>query len=68
MNRHPKTQDAPHPGNTTTPDEIMTGALTGYLRTLCEEAGESFEAGLTDAEARRRIDRLRDLVGRRRDH
>jgi hypothetical protein len=68
MNRTPKSPDPPPPGNATTADEIMTGALRGYLRTLCEEAGETFEPDLTTAEARRRIDRLRDLAGRRRDH
>ncbi len=42
-------------------DEPMTGAQASYLKTLSEEAGEpaAFEAGLTKAEASKRIDALK---------
>ena len=42
-----------------TGDEPMTGAQTSYLKTLCEETGETFDAGLTKAEASKRIDELK---------
>ncbi len=45
-------------------DEPMTGAQASYLKTLCEEAGEPFDAGLTKAEASRRIDELRGRTGK----
>lgn len=41
-------------------DDPMTGAQASYLKTLCEEAGEPFEANLTKAEASKRIDALRE--------
>ena len=47
-----------------TGDEPMTGAQASYLKTLSEEAGESFDAGLTKAEASRRIDELQERTGR----
>jgi hypothetical protein len=72
MRTAPKTQDPPHPGNAlkdpTNGDETMTAAQASYLGTLCEEAGETFEPGLTKSAAARRIDQLRELTGRRRDH
>lgn len=48
----------------TTGDEPMTGAQASYLKTLCEEAGEPFEDGLTKAEASKRIDALQAKTGR----
>ena len=64
----PKT-DAPgnaqkDPDNWTTGDEKMTGAQMSYLKTLCEEAGEAFDPGLSKAEASKRIDALQDKTGR----
>jgi hypothetical protein len=63
------------PGNTekdpdrwTTGGETMTGAQASYLQTLCEEAGEAFDSGLTKAEASKRIDELQARTGRGRDH
>jgi hypothetical protein len=47
------------PDDWVTGDEPMTGAQASYLKTLCEEAGEEFEATLTKAEASKRIDALR---------
>jgi hypothetical protein len=37
----------------------MTAAQASYLKTLCEHAGETFEAKLTKAGASKRIDALR---------
>ena len=45
--------------NWVTGDEPMTGAQASYLKTLCEETGEDFDAGLTKAAASERIDALR---------
>lgn len=56
------------PHNWTTGGETMTGAQASYLKTLCEEAGEEFDAGLTKAEASLRIDELQGRTGRGRDH
>ena len=47
-----------------TGDEPMTGAQASYLKTLSEEAGESFDPGLTKADASRRIDELQERTGR----
>ena len=59
------------PGNADKPveawvtgDEAMTGAQASYLKTLCEEAGEAFEADLSKAEASRRIEALQARTGR----
>lgn len=67
---NPKTDPDP-PSNTvkdpedwTTGDEPMTGAQASYLKTLSEEAGESFEADLTKAQASIRIDELRARTGK----
>jgi hypothetical protein len=54
------------PEDWTTGDEPMTGAQASYLKTLCEEAGEPFEADLSKAEASRRIDVLQERTGRER--
>jgi len=48
----------------TTGDQPMTGAQASYLKTLCEEAGEAFDTGLSKAEASRRIDELQKKTGR----
>jgi hypothetical protein len=48
----------------TTGDEPMTGAQASYLQTLCQEAGEEFDPGLTKAEASERIDALQQKTGR----
>jgi hypothetical protein len=52
------------PDDWTTGDERMTGAQASYLKTLCEEAGEEFDPGLTKADASRRIDELQARTGR----
>jgi hypothetical protein len=67
---NPKTDPDPgsntikDPEDWTTGDERMTGAQASYLKTLCEEAGEEFDPGLTKAEASRRIDELQERTGR----
>ncbi|CAO3402292.1 DUF3072 domain-containing protein [Azospirillum palustre] len=53
-----------NPDDWTTGDEPMTGAQASYLKTLSEEAGDSFDDGLTKAEASKRIDALQDKTGR----
>ena len=67
-NANPKTEA---PGNAakptdqwTTGDEPMTGAQASYLETLCEEAREEFDPGLTKAQASERIDALQEKTGR----
>jgi hypothetical protein len=42
----------------------MTGAQASYLKTLCEEAGETFDPELTKADASKRIDALQQKTGR----
>lgn len=45
-------------------DGLTTGAQASYLQALCEEAGESFNANFTKADASKRIDELRHKAGR----
>jgi Protein of unknown function (DUF3072) len=52
------------PDDWTTGEERMTGAQASYLKTLCEEAGEPFDGGLTKAAASKRIDELQEKTGR----
>jgi hypothetical protein len=52
------------PDDWVTGDEPMTAAQASYLKTLSEEAGEPFEAGLSKAEASKRIDALQHKTGR----
>lgn len=47
------------PDDWVTRNEPMTAAQAAYLRVLCEKSGEAFSAGLTKAEASKRIDSLR---------
>jgi Protein of unknown function (DUF3072) len=55
---------AKDPSNWTTGDEPMTGPQASYLETLCREAGEEFDSGLTKAEASKRIDELQARTNR----
>jgi hypothetical protein len=73
MSSNPKVsdRDQSHPSNRekdpdewTTGDEPMTGAQASYLKTLCEEAGEAFDANLSKAEASKRIEALQAKTGR----
>jgi hypothetical protein len=63
----PQSEDRPSnlkkdPDEWTTGDERMTDAQASYLKTLCDEAGETFDAGLTKAS--KRIDNLQRKTGR----
>jgi hypothetical protein len=73
MSGNPKTSDPDgshfsnrekNPDDWTTGDEPMTGAQASYRKTLCEEAGEAFDPGLSNAAASKRIDALRAKTGR----
>lgn len=61
---HPTSNAEKDPADWTTGDEPMTGAQASYLKTLSEEAGAEFDAGLTKAEASIRIDALQEETGR----
>jgi hypothetical protein len=52
------------PDTWTTGDEEMTGAQKSYLKTLSDQAGETFDEGLTKAEASKKIDELQEKTGR----
>ena len=52
------------PDRWVTGDEPMTGAQASYLRTLSEEANESFDGSLSKAEASKRIEELQAKTGR----
>ncbi len=52
------------PDDWTTGDEPMTGAQASYLKTLSEEAGETFDDSLTKADASKQIDALQAKTGR----
>jgi hypothetical protein len=45
-------------------DDPMTAAQASYLKTLCDEAKEEFDASLSKAEASKRIDELRAQTGK----
>ena len=71
--KEPSNSDTPSntvkdPDDWTTGDETMTGAQASYLKTLCEEAGEEFDASLTKADASKRIDALQAKTGRGKSH
>jgi hypothetical protein len=61
---HPAGNAEKNPDDWTTGDEPMTGAQASYLKTLSEEAHEAFDAGLSKAEASKRIDALQEKTGR----
>jgi phage tail tube protein FII len=52
------------PNQWKTGDEPMTGAQASYLKTLSDQASESFDDALTKAEASKRIDELQERTGR----
>jgi hypothetical protein len=73
MSTHQTAKDLPSnaekdPDDWTTGGETMTGAQASYLKTLCEEAGEAFDPGLSKAEASKRIDALQQATGRGKVH
>lgn len=52
------------PDDWTTGDEPMTGAQRSYLKTLSDEAGETFDENLSKADASKRINELQHKTGR----
>jgi hypothetical protein len=52
------------PDDWKTGEEPMTDAQASYLRTLSDEAGESFDENLSKADASKRIDDLQEQTGR----
>ena len=53
------------PDDWKTGDEPLTGAQQSYLETLATEAGEEVDtAGLSKADASKKIDELREKTGR----
>ena len=63
---NPPSNTAKDPDDWVTGDEPMTGAQASYLKTLSEEAHDdkAFADDLTKAEASKRIDALKEQVGR----
>lgn len=52
------------PSDWVTGNEAMTGAQASYLKTLCEEANETFDPALNKGDASKRIDALRNATGK----
>ena len=52
------------PSDWVTGEEPMTGPQASYLQTLCREAGEEFDPGLSKAAASEAIERLQASTGR----
>ncbi len=52
------------PDEWVTGDEPMTGAQKSYLQTLAREAGETVDEDLSKAEASKRIDAVKEKLGR----
>jgi hypothetical protein len=52
----------------TTGGETMAGAQASYLKTLRQEAGESFDPCFNKADASKRIDELQAATGRGKSH
>ena len=62
---HPGSNTEKNPDDWVSGDEPMTGAQASYLTTLSEEAGEAPpSADLSKAEASKRIDALKQMLGR----
>ena len=54
----PDSNQQKDPDDWVTGHEPMTGAQASYLRTLCEETGETFDEGLSKAKASEMIDTI----------
>ena len=52
------------PHDWATGDEPMTGAQKSYLKTLSDQAGETFDDTLSKAAASMKIDELQEKTGR----
>jgi hypothetical protein len=64
----PQSNAEKDPDQWVTGEETMTGAQASYLKTLCDEAGETFDPELNKAEASKMIDAMQAVTGRGRDH
>jgi hypothetical protein len=60
------TEKDPH--DWVTGNQTMTGAQASYLKTLSDEAGETFDPSLSKADASLRIEELQNKTGRGRNH
>jgi hypothetical protein len=62
----PDSNQQKDPDDWVTGDEPMTGAQASYLKTLSEQAHDpkAYDPGLSKAEASKRIDELKQKVGR----
>jgi hypothetical protein len=56
------------PHDWVTGDETMTGAQASHLKTLSDEASETFDPSLSKADASLKIDELQNKTGRGRNH
>jgi hypothetical protein len=64
MEAGPQRNPEKDPQDWATGEEPMTGPQASYLTTLCQEAGEPFDDGLTKTDASRRIEELQERTGR----
>ncbi|GAA0730869.1 DUF3072 domain-containing protein [Sphingomonas sp. ABOLD] len=65
LDEHPGSNTEKDPDDWVSGDDPMTGAQASYLTTLLEEAGEPpIEGDLNKAEASKRIDALKEQLGR----
>jgi hypothetical protein len=66
VNPIPESNGRKDPDDWVSGDDPMTGAQASYLKTLSEEAGEpeAYADNLSKAEASKRIDALREQLGR----
>ncbi|MFT4052991.1 MAG: DUF3072 domain-containing protein [Novosphingobium sp.] len=65
LDEHPASNAEKNPDSWVSGDEPMTGAQASYLATLSEEAGEDLPPqDITKAEASKRIDALKEQLGR----
>jgi len=65
MHPDPASNTEKDPDEWVSGDDPMTGAQASYLKTLSEQAHEpdAFDAGLSKAEASKRIDALKERLG-----
>lgn len=68
LDDHPGSNTQKNPDDWTSGEDPMTGAQASYLKTLSEEAEETFDDTLTKAEASKKIDELQAKTGRGKTH
>lgn len=64
---HAESNAEKDPQDWVTGDEPMTGAQASYLKTLCEETDQEFDASLSKADASKMIDDLKAKSPRLKD-